>query len=98
MHITAEHVQHIARLARLGLTADEAQTLGQELSAILGYVEKLAELDTMHVAPTTHAVATPTVLRPDEARHGLGPEQVLGNAPASQDGHFRVPKVVEGQG
>lgn len=96
MAVDRDEVLHIAKLARLRLTDAEVDTFGAQLSEILEYVEQLNELDTSNVEPTTHAVGLVMHLRPDEVESRLTHEQVLSNAPDQADGHFRVPKVVEG--
>ena len=95
MSVDREDVLHIARLARLHLEDDEVETYRAQLSDILGYVEKLGELDTADVEPTTHAVPLRMNLREDEVEERLDRDAVLQNAPDTADGHFRVPKVVE---
>jgi aspartyl-tRNA(Asn)/glutamyl-tRNA(Gln) amidotransferase subunit C len=89
--ITRDDVLHVARLARLSLTDDEAATMEGQLSTILGHVDALSGLDLAAVEPTTHALGEPDVTRPDEARPSWPREAVLENAPAAQDGAFRVP-------
>mgnify|MGYP006189028747 CR=1 FL=1 len=96
MAINRENVQHIARLARLRLEPDEVETYQGQLSAILDYVDKLEQLDTADVEPTTHAVPLAMRLREDVVEQRLSRDEVLSNAPDEADGHFRVPKVVEG--
>ena len=88
-------VQYIAHLARIELTPAEEQKLGAQLNNILGYIEKLKELDVSNVEPTAHAVPMVNVMRPDEARPGLSNEEALRNAPAKAGGLFVVPKIVE---
>ncbi len=95
MTITRDDVLHIARLSRLELADDEVETYRASLSDILGYVEKLDELDTEDIEPTTHAVETRMRLRDDDVDARLTCEDVLSNAPASQDGMFEVPKIVD---
>jgi len=89
------HVQYVARLARIELTPAEEQKLGVQLNHILGYIEKLKELDVSRVDPTAHAVPLGNVTRPDELRPGLTSEEALRNAPASANGLFIVPRIVE---
>ncbi len=96
MAISREQVLHIARLARVELSDDEVERYREDLSSILDYVDKLAELDVEGVEPTTHAVALESRLREDAVEQRLSHEDVLNNAPDSEDGQFRVPKVVEG--
>ena len=88
-------VKYVAHLARLHLTPDEEQKFGAQLSHVLGYIEKLKELDISQVEPTSHAVGLMNVTRPDELRPGLSNEEALGNAPAAANGLFMVPKIVE---
>ena len=89
--IDREQVAHVARLARLKVSDDEADELAVELSAILDHVDLLASVDTEGVEPTTHVVELLNVLRDDEPRPELTVEQALANAPESEDGAFRVP-------
>ena len=95
--MSADHfdVQYVARLARIELTPSEEQELGAQLSQILGYIEKLKELDVSAVEPTAHAVPMVNVTRPDEVRPGLSNEEALRNAPSKAGGLFIVPKIVE---
>lgn len=95
MAVDRDQVQHIARLARIRLEDDEVATYVEQLSAILDYVEKLGELDTTGVEPTTHAIPLQMELREDDVEPRLTREDVLANAPDRDDGQFRVPKVVE---
>lgn len=89
------NVKYTAGLARLALTPEEETKLGAQLAAILGYVEKLKELDVSGIEPTSHAVPLSNVFRPDEARPSLTNEDALRNAPAKNNGLFIVPKIVE---
>ena len=88
-------VKYVAHLARLALTPDEEEKLGAQLENILGYIEKLKELDVSRVEPTAHAVPLVSVTRPDEIRPSLAHEDALRNAPAKANGLFIVPKIVE---
>ena len=96
MAVDRQEVLHIARLARLRLSEAEVELFGAQLSEILDYVDQLNELDTANIEPTTHAVPLVMQLRPDEVEARLDRRAVLSNAPDRDDGHFRVPKVVEG--
>ncbi len=96
--ITREQVDRIAELARLSLSAGEAQAMQSDLERILDYVAALAELETEGVEPTAHAIAVATPLRPDEARSVLDPEQVVANAPEKLGTSFLVPKVIDEEG
>lgn len=88
-------VKYVAHLARLQLTPEEEQKIGEQLSQVLGYVEKLKELDVSNVEPTAHAMSLVNVVRPDEVRPSLPHEDAMRNAPAQASGLFIVPKIVE---
>ena len=88
-------IKYVAHLARLHLTPDEEKKLGAQLGGILGYIEKLKELDVTNVEPTAHAVPLVNVTRPDEVRPSLPHDDALRNAPAQANGLFMVPKIVE---
>ena len=88
-------VKYVAHLARLSLTPDEEKKLATQLGSILGYIEKLRELDVTAVEPTAHAVPMVNVTRADEVQPSLPPEAALGNAPRQAGGLFVVPKIVE---
>jgi aspartyl-tRNA(Asn)/glutamyl-tRNA(Gln) amidotransferase subunit C len=88
-------VKYVAHLARISLTPEEEQKIGAQLGDILGYIEKLKELDVSQVEPTAHAVPLINVTRPDETRPSLPTEEALRNAPAKANGLFLVPKIVE---
>ncbi|WP_440112617.1 Asp-tRNA(Asn)/Glu-tRNA(Gln) amidotransferase subunit GatC [Paenibacillus sp. QZ-Y1] len=95
MSISNNDVQHVAKLARLNLTSEEEQTLTGQLNAILKYAEKLNELDTDDIEPTTHVLHVSNVMRNDETKKSLSIEQVMRNAPEEEDGQFKVPAVME---
>ena len=88
-------VKYVAHLARLALTPDEEKKLSAQLGSILGYIEKLRELDVTNVEPTAHAVPMVNVTRADEIRPSLSHEDALRNAPNKGGGLFIVPKIVE---
>ena len=88
-------IKYVVRLARIELSPAEEQKLGAQLGNILGYIEKLKELDVSQVEPTAHAVPMVNVTRPDEVRGGLSNEEALRNAPSKANGLFIVPKIVE---
>lgn len=88
-------VKYVAHLARIALSPEEEQKLGAQLGQILGYIEKLNQLDVQGVEPTAHAVPMVNVTRPDEIRPSLSNEAALKNAPAKANGLFIVPKIVE---
>lgn len=95
MAITKSDVVHVAELARLALTDKEIELYTGQLSRILGYVEKLSELDTKGVSPVFHTEAPHAVLREDAARPSPPREASLMNAPDSERGCFKVPKIIE---
>jgi aspartyl-tRNA(Asn)/glutamyl-tRNA(Gln) amidotransferase subunit C len=88
-------VKYVAHLARIALTPDEEKKLAAQLGGILGYIEKLNELDITNIEPTAHAVPLVNVTRTDEVRPSLPHEDVLRNAPRQANGLFIVPKIVE---
>ncbi len=88
-------IKYVAHLARLHLTPDEEKKLGAQLGGILGYIEKLKELDVTGVEPTAHAVPMVNVTRADQIRPSLPHDEALRNAPAQANGLFIVPKIVE---
>ena len=93
--ITLAEVEHVARLARLALDADEKERMRSQLDAILGYVEQLRRVNTDGVEPTAHVLPLVNVLRDDEVRPSYPVEAMLANAPDAQDGQFRVPRILE---
>jgi aspartyl-tRNA(Asn)/glutamyl-tRNA(Gln) amidotransferase subunit C len=88
-------IKYVAHLARLSLTPDEETRLAGQLGCILGYIDKLKEVDVSNVEPTAHTVPMANVTRPDETRPGLTNEEALANAPAKANGLFIVPRIVE---
>jgi aspartyl-tRNA(Asn)/glutamyl-tRNA(Gln) amidotransferase subunit C len=88
-------VEHIAHLARLRLTAEEKMKFSAQLNSILIYVEKLSELDTTGVEPTSHVLALSDVMREDGVRASLAQDEALLNAPDRKDHFYRVPKIIE---
>jgi len=88
-------IKYVAHLARVQLAPDEEKKLGAQLDGILGYIEKLKELDVAGVEPTAHAVPLVNVMRPDEVRPSLPHDDALRNAPVQANGLFMVPKIVE---
>ena len=91
MPITRDDVLHVAGLARLDLTEEEIERLEEQLGAILEAVGKVSELELDDVPPTSHPLSVVNVLGADEPRPSLPLEDVFGNAPARDGGHFRVP-------
>ena len=95
MKITFQEVEHVAKLGRLELTEQEKASLTDQLSNILTYVEKLNELDTKGIEPTSHVLDISNVMREDVAHESLTQEKALSNAPEKAAGHYKVPKIIE---
>lgn len=93
--IDRKTILHVAKLARLTVTDAEADTLTKDMQSILGYVEKLNELDVSNVKATSHAVHLGTLLRPDDERPNLPLEKAMKNAPERIGDGFGVPKIIE---
>jgi aspartyl-tRNA(Asn)/glutamyl-tRNA(Gln) amidotransferase subunit C len=95
MSVDAQTVRRIAHLARIAVADDEIPHLQAELNAILAFVEQLAAVDISNIEPMTSVTPMAMKKRPDIVTDGEIAEQILRNAPATQDGFFLVPKVVE---
>jgi aspartyl-tRNA(Asn)/glutamyl-tRNA(Gln) amidotransferase subunit C len=93
--ITREDVEHVAELARLELTAAEKAQFIVQLNSILTYMEKLSELNTADVEPTSHVLPISNVFRDDEVRPSLDRDRVLQNAPQESHFFFKVPRIIE---
>lgn len=94
MDVTREDVLRCARLACLSLAEEEIEPLRRDMARLLSQAEKLGQLPLEGVEPTLHGLDLPLPRRADEPRPGLTQAQALANAPASERGHFRVPKVL----
>ncbi len=92
--LTRADVAHLAHLARLDLTDAELDLYRDQLSVILDAVAAVTAVATPDVEPTSHAVPLTNVFREDEPRPGLTREQALDQAPAAEDGRFRVPQIL----
>jgi len=92
--ISREEVEHVAELARLGLTADEIDRMQTQLSRILEAIEQLRDVDTSQVGPTAQVIELENVMRDDVARPGLSREAALANAPQREGPLLRVPTVL----
>lgn len=88
-------VAYVAKLARLHLTAEEAELFGKQLGDVLAYADKLKAVDVSGVESAAHAVPLFNVLRQDVPREWLSADEALGNAPRHANGLFIVTKVVE---
>lgn len=95
MRISKEDIEHISSLARLSLTEKEKELFGSQLSSVLDYMEKLNELDTTDVEPTSHVLPLSNVMRDDVPQPSIPREDTLLNAPDHTDKFFRVPKIIE---
>lgn len=94
MKITTEEVAYVAKLARLELSPAEVEKTTEQLDSILSYVEKLGELDTEGVPPTTHALSIHNAFRADEVKPSLPQEEALANGPSQNGQAFVVPRVI----
>jgi aspartyl-tRNA(Asn)/glutamyl-tRNA(Gln) amidotransferase subunit C len=88
-------IKYVANLARLTLSAEEETRLSAQLGNILGYIEKLKEVNVSNIEPTAHAFPLINVFRADENRPSMAHEDALRNAPSKSGGLFVVPKIVE---
>ncbi|MBI3964949.1 MAG: Asp-tRNA(Asn)/Glu-tRNA(Gln) amidotransferase subunit GatC [Chloroflexi bacterium] len=95
MKLAPTEVEHVALLARLGITSSEVERFSEQLGAVLQHMDTLGELRQVEILPTSSATTLKTVMRRDEARPSLPISEVLANAPQSEDGYFRVPVVLE---
>jgi aspartyl-tRNA(Asn)/glutamyl-tRNA(Gln) amidotransferase subunit C len=93
--ITLEQVRHVARLARLELSTADEERLRSDMDEMLAYVDKLNELDTNNVAPTTQVGEAGTPMRDDVVTNKPAADAMLANAPSRDRGYFKVPKIIE---
>ena len=96
MKITKEEVGRVAALARLSLQEEEKELYAKQLDHILSYIEKLNELNTDGVEPTSHSMPITNSMREDVVKESLSHEAALSNAPEEEQGCFKVPKIIEG--
>ena len=92
--ITRADVEQVARLARLALSDDELDGFTRDLGVILEHADDVATLDLDDVDPTAHPLPLVNVFRADVARPGLPRDEVLAAAPDTEDGRFRVPRIL----
>ena len=92
--LTRDDAAYVARLARLDLTDVELDMYAAQLATVLEHAAAVAGLDTRAVEPTSHPLPLRNVFRPDEVRPSLDREEVLSQAPAAEDGRFRVPRIL----
>lgn len=93
--ISRADVEHVARLARLGLTNEEIDLMQSQLNRILEAIGQLQSVDTSAVGPTAQVIALENVMREDEPRPSMEREAALANAPLREGAHLRVPVVLE---
>ncbi len=94
MKITRDEVLHVAKLARLNMDESSVDKFSGQIGTILEYVDKLREVDTEGVKPTSHAIFLSNAFREDEVKEHLDRNTALANAPEQEDGAFLVPRVV----
>ncbi|WP_062205721.1 Asp-tRNA(Asn)/Glu-tRNA(Gln) amidotransferase subunit GatC [Streptomyces sp. NBRC 109706] len=92
--ITREEVAHLAKLARLELTAEELEHFAGQLDDIIGAVARVSDVAAQDVPPTSHPLPLTNVMRADEVRPGLTPAQALAGAPAQEQQRFKVPQIL----
>ena len=95
MTISKKDVEHVAKLARLGLSDEEKSLFTEQLSKILGYAETINKLDTDKIEPTSHAIPMKNVLREDKVKPCKDLKSIMANAPAEEDNMFSVPRILE---
>ena len=95
MSITIEQIQHIAKLARLEITEEEATSYHAQLSGILDYFQSLQEIDTENIPPATAGLDVHNVLRSDEIQLGLNIDEVFQSAANTEGNQFKVPPIFE---
>lgn len=96
--IDKDTVKHVALLSRLSLSEKELDVHSKQLASILSYINKLNEIDTSAVRPTSHVLASlKNVFRKDILKPSLPSEKALSNSPSKEGGYFKVPQVIEGK-
>ena len=95
MSLSKETVKYVADLSRIELKPEELEKLSRQLQAILDFIDKLSEIDTEDIQPTSHILPINNVLREDKPIKSLPIDKALGNAPAREGNFFVVPKVIE---
>lgn len=88
-------IEYIALLSRLKLTEEEKSLFGKQLESIIGYIDKLNQLNTSGIEPTSHAIPMKNVFREDRIRGSLNRDKVMENAPSQKDGFYKVPRIIE---
>lgn len=98
MPLNESDVRYVAELAHLELTDEEVKKFQPQLDAILGYMQKLNQLDTTNVEPMTQVIALDSSnpsLRADEVQESFSQQVAVANAPEAEEGYFKVPRVIE---
>lgn len=95
MKITRKEVEYVAHLARLRLSPEEAEKFTSQLDQILVYFEKLNQLDTSNIEPTSHPIPMVNAFREDVVKPSIDVEEALVNAPDKEGNFFKVPKIIE---
>ncbi len=98
MQVDKALVSHLAHLSRLDFNHNELSEIQADMQKIIGFVEKLNELDTTGVVPLRHMSSAVNVLRPDEVKGSITRQQAFKNAPVHDDQFFKVPKVFKNKG
>lgn len=93
--ITKDRVLELADLVRIAISDEDAKTYTENINATLSSVEILNEVDTADVKPTTHGIVLENVMRQDVPERTITPEEALKNAPDQEDGHFKVPSIMD---
>ncbi len=94
MKISKQEVEHVAKLSRLNLSEQELETMTGQLDNILSYVDKLGELDTSGVKPTTHVFSVSNAFREDVERPSLSQAEAVENGPKQDGKMFQVPRII----
>ena len=95
MKVTVKDVEHVAKLARLGLTEEEKKRFTEQLSRILDYAESINKLDTKNASPTSHAIPMKNVFRSDRSVPCDVLPEIMANAPKQENNMFSVPRIME---
>jgi aspartyl-tRNA(Asn)/glutamyl-tRNA(Gln) amidotransferase subunit C len=95
MAVSKKDVEHVAKLARLGLSEEEKELFTKQLSEILDFAKNLQKLDTKNIPPTSHAIPMKNVLREDKVIPCKNVNDIMANAPEKENNMFKVPRIVE---
>jgi aspartyl-tRNA(Asn)/glutamyl-tRNA(Gln) amidotransferase subunit C len=93
--ISKQEVEHIAKLARLGLGDEEIEKFQEELSSILDYIEKMKEVDVSGIEPTSHPIKIENVMREDKESAFGSEEKLTDLAPDKKEGHIKVKSILK---